>query len=145
MKTMILSLMMTTALIAGHFSAHAQDRTSMAPHGGALVQAGKYYIEMVKSGDALEFYLLDAAKKPLANKGVTAKGTFLFADGTATEMTMEAIGDDHFQVVLFTASEFRVTVEIIVNKEVVSTRFDSGRRQPLLKEISTAPGDGHQH
>ncbi len=145
MRNVINASMIAIGLLSNSSISLAQDRPNAAPHGGAVAKAGNYHIEMVKSGDAVEFYLLDAAKKTLPNKGITANAAFSFADGTTSTMDLEAIGDDHFRVVLFTASEFKVTVTFTVNKQTVSARLDSGARQPVPREKPHSSSDGHQH
>lgn len=142
---MISASMIAIGLLSNSSTAIAQDRPNVAPHGGAVAKAGNYHIEMLKSGDAVDFYLLDAAKKSIPIKGITAKGSFTFTDGTNANMDLEPVGDDRLRAVLFTASEFSVTVIFTVNKEVVSARFDSGRRQPVLQEKPRSTTDGHQH
>ena len=145
MRNVINASMIAIGLLSNSSISLAQDRPNPAPHGGAVAKAGNYHIEMTKSGDAVQFYLLDAAKKTLPNKGISGKGAFAFADGTTADMDLEVIGADHFRVVLFTASDFSVTVTFSVSKELVSARLDSGPRQPVLREKPHSSTDGHQH
>lgn len=145
MRNVINASMIAIGLLSNSSISLAQDRPNAAPHGGAVAKAGNYHIEMVKSGDAVVFYLLDATKKPLPNKGLTGTAVFAFGDGTSATMEMETMGDDRLRVVLFTASDFTVQVTLIVDKEQVNARFESGRRQPNPKEGTHTPADGHQH
>ena len=144
MKTLSFLPCMLTLTGALTFSnaMQAQDHEHGSPHGGTVVTAGNYHVEMVQAGDKLEFYLLDGSEKTLPNKGVTGSAMFQFADKKTANMEMTAKGDDHFELVLTNASEFTVIVTFTKGEEKISARLTSGPRGAVpVKQHS----DGHDH
>ena len=117
---------------------HGQDHKHSAPHGGTVVTADKYHIEMVQEGDKLLFYFLDGQEKTIPNTGVTGMAMFQFADKKTANMEMTAKGDDHFELVLTNASDFTVVVTFTKGEEKISARLTSGPR-------GAAPAPVHQH
>lgn len=120
----------------------AQDHEHGSPHGGTVVTAGNYHVEMVQAGDKLSFYLLDGTEKTIPNAGVTGMAMFQFADKKTDNAAMTAKGDDHFEVVLTNASDFTVIVTFTKGEEKISARLTSGPRGAVpVKQHS----DGHDH
>lgn len=123
---------------------HGQDHQHKAPHGGTVVTADKYHIEMVQKGDKLSFYLLDGQEKTIATTGVTGMAMFQFADKKTANMDLTAKGDDHFEVVPTNASDFTVIVTFTKGEEKISGRLTSGPRG-MMPARQPAHNDGHNH
>lgn len=125
---------------------HGADHKHSAPHGGTVVTADKYHVEMVHKGDKLLFYFLDGAEKTLPNAGITGMAMFQFADKKTQNAEMTAKGDDHFEVVLTNASEFTVIATFNKGDEKVSARLTSGPRSaPVAPVHHISDGHNHQH
>jgi hypothetical protein len=61
-------------------------------HGGAIVVAGTYHVELVAKGTAVDVYLLDHNDKPLTTKG--RKGVaILVVDGKSARIPLESVED----------------------------------------------------
>ena len=62
------------------------------PHGGRIVDAGDYHVELVVKDSRVDVYLMDGDEKPVAATGF--KGTaILKADGKAQRIALEPTGD----------------------------------------------------
>ena len=61
-------------------------------HGGRIVSAGAFHVEMVTQGGTLDVHLLDHNDKPVAVSGY--KGVAILAvDGKSQRIVLEPIGD----------------------------------------------------
>lgn len=62
------------------------------PHGGRMVDAGDFHVEVVIAAPRIDVFLSDAAGKPVSSTG--SKGTaILIADGKPQRITLEAAQD----------------------------------------------------
>jgi hypothetical protein len=62
------------------------------PHGGRIVEAGEYHVELVANQNLVEVYLTDGKDKPIAPAGF--KGVaILVIGGKSTRVTLEPTGD----------------------------------------------------
>ncbi len=123
---------------------HGQDHHHTAPHGGVVVTADKYHIEMAQKGDKLSFYLLDGSEKTIPNAGVTGQAMFQFADKKTDNVAMTVKGDDRFELVLTNPSEFTVIVTFTKGDEKISARLTSGPRSAAPAPVRQS-SDGHNH
>jgi hypothetical protein len=61
-------------------------------HGGAIVVAGNYHVELVAKGTQVDVYLLDHNDKPVVTKG--RKGVaILVVEGKSIRIALESVGD----------------------------------------------------
>lgn len=123
---------------------HGESHAHKAPHGGTVVTAGNYHIEMVAQGDKITFYLLDGAEKTIPNKGVTGVAMFQFADKKTANMDMTAKGDERFEVVATNAADFTVIVTFTKGEEKITARLTSGPRG-MMPAKQPVHNDGHNH
>ncbi len=86
MRTMS-ALLLAAALIAT--PALAQDGHMKAAHGGRVVEAGAYHVEMLSKDGQIDVYLADHDNKPKSAKGY--KGVAILAiDGKSTRVVLES-------------------------------------------------------
>lgn len=63
------------------------------PHGGRVVEAGSYHVELVAANNAIEVFLTDTSDKPVAPAGF--KGlAILVIGGKSARVTLEPATDD---------------------------------------------------
>lgn len=67
-----------------------QPRTG--PHGGPMVDAGSYHVEVVTQEKAIEVFVSDLADKPLSAAGFKALA-ILAVEGKALRVSLEPAGD----------------------------------------------------
>jgi len=78
-------LLLASALLAPSWALAHEPR--VGPHGGTLVDAGAYHVEVTMKGTAVDVYLSDAADKPVAAAGF--KGTVMLAiDGKSQRVVL---------------------------------------------------------
>jgi hypothetical protein len=88
MKTRISGVMLAGILWTSAAFAHDPK----PQHGGAIVVAGTYHVELVAKGTAIDVYLLDHNDKPVTTKG--RKGmAILVVDGKSTRIPLESVED----------------------------------------------------
>jgi hypothetical protein len=81
------ALLLAAALIAT--PALAQDGHMKAAHGGRVVEAGAYHVEMLSKDGQIDVYLADHDNKPKSAKGY--KGVAILAiDGKSTRVVLES-------------------------------------------------------
>jgi hypothetical protein len=130
----IKSFSLIFAATIGVSAQHSHD----SPHGGTILESGNYHIEMVKSGDALNFYLLDGNLKAVKAK-VTGKVEFEFSNKTKATSNLAEGENGALTVALPKANIVEYcTVSLTVNGKLVSARFKN--------TVSEADRHhGHQH
>lgn len=137
-------------MISGTATTFAQTTksTPQSYKGGLVEQTGDYHIEMVKSETKISIYLLDANKKPLANKNVSGTVLFQYSDKTSSTSTLVAVGDDGFSATndkISKTSSFVVTIK--VNGKTITATFKNAT-EPVKKEKPHGHShgeDGHHH
>ena len=81
-------LVLTTALLAPSWAWAHEPR--VGPHGGTLVDAGSYHIEISLKGTLVEVYISDTADRPVPAAGF--KGTAILAiDGTSHRIVLAPV------------------------------------------------------
>lgn len=87
-NALALAGLLAALLIAWPASAHDPK----PQHGGAIVVAGNYHVELVAKGAQIEVYLLDHNDKPIATKG--RKGVaILLIEGKSVRIPLESVDD----------------------------------------------------
>lgn len=146
-KTIAIAAIIMLAGTATNF-AQTTTNTPKTNHGGVIQKTGDYHIEMVKTETKILFYLLDANKKPLANKNVSGTVLFKYSDNTTSTATLITVGDDGF-----TAKNDKInksTSEVVtlkVNGKTITATFKNAT-EPVQKEKSHGHShgeDGHHH
>lgn len=69
---------------------HAHDGEN-GPHGGPMLEAGDFHLELTAAGTDLAIYLMDNAHAPVASKG--ASGRVVILDGSQQASLTLAAGD----------------------------------------------------
>ena len=81
-----LKLMLLTAALLAASPASAHD--SKGPHGGRVVDAGNYHVELVVAGSDVALFVTDGSEKPVATTGFKAVA-IVTADGKAQRIPLE--------------------------------------------------------
>lgn len=90
LKTMNLKSLILVSLIAVAVPAAAHD-VEKGPHGGRIVDAGTYHVELVAKDNTVDVFLTHEGDKPVSAAGF--KGTaILVVDGKAQRVVLEASG-----------------------------------------------------
>lgn len=55
----------------------AHEKGNKGPHGGAVTHAGKYHVELVAKGTAVDVFVTDAKDKPVSANGMKATAILL--------------------------------------------------------------------
>ena len=85
-------MLFSLVLVLGFASAAAAHEPRKGPHGGALVDAGHYHVEVVANDTVLDVFLSDMADKPLKAAGF--KGLAILAvDGKSARVALDATAD----------------------------------------------------
>lgn len=116
-------------------------------HGGEVIQAGKYKIEMAMSPlmktDPMSFYLMTKKGKPICNNGITGKVECTFEDRTTETLVLEPRGDDVFVAQLTNKTKsFICIASFIIDGEYVTARFENdgiGPQNATTPVIYTCP------
>ena len=111
---------------------HSDEHTSgehhshASPHGGTVVTAGEYHVEMVKSGNEVKFYISDNAEKAIPLSGITGKA--IFQSGGKTETKDLMVHEDHLMATVDNADKFSgvIIVTMKIGDKTVSAKFNSG-------------------
>jgi hypothetical protein len=85
MKRLKLTLLTAALLAINSASAHE----AKGPHGGRVVDAGNYHLELVVRGSDVALFVTDGNEKPIAATGFKAVA-ILNADGKAQRVALEA-------------------------------------------------------
>jgi hypothetical protein len=88
MRTPLLAI----ALLAGLTQSVLAHEPRTGPHGGALVDAGAYHIEVVTKDANIEVFVSDAHDKALASTGYKALA-ILAVDGKSVRISLEPSSD----------------------------------------------------
>lgn len=134
---------------AQHDHKTGESHQHTAPHGGQVLSAGKYHIELVrtkdKTGDVFTIYLLDEAEKTLANKGKSAVLFIQTADANSSQETMQLAGDDKFTFTYKGKGDIiNAIVSIKWGEENATAKFQWKAAPPVKKE-EHQHDDGHNH
>lgn len=139
----MIALVLTTAI---GFDAHGQQDQPEPTHGGNVVEAGEYHIELVLVGDEMHFYLLGPFGKELPSKGIIGTANIHFVDQTTTIVEIRPKKDGTLHAVLRNPSAFSVMASLMVDGKFVSARFESGPRDSATAQPNRhGIEDGHQH
>lgn len=134
-------------IVAGTTMSNAQT-TTPTPHGGIIQESGEYFVEMVKSGNKCTFYLLDANKKAIANKGISGNVLIKFSDNTSVTTDLSTLGSDGFLVVndkLNSSTSCLITLKVN-GKSVTATFKYATSPAKIEKPHGHSHGeDGHHH
>ena len=71
-------------------------QTDIGPHGGKVMVAGKYHIEMKDQEEAFFAFLLDKEMLPIKNDFVSANVRFFYNDETIQEFKLKKMKEDGF-------------------------------------------------
>lgn len=146
----------TALFIATSFNADAQhdNKTDQshqhtAPHGGQVLSAGKYHIELVrtkdKTGDVFYIYLLDQAEKTITNKGKTGVLFIQTSDANSSQETLVTGSDEKFTFTYKGKSDIiNAIVSIKWGEENATAKFQWTAAPPIKKE-EYQHDDGHNH
>ena len=85
MKRLKLTLLAAASLAATPVAAHDVK----GPHGGRVVDAGNYHLELVVGGADVTVFVTDGSDKPVASTGFKAVA-ILNADGKAQRIALES-------------------------------------------------------
>jgi hypothetical protein len=78
-------------LAAGLFAAFPTfAHESKGPHGGRVVDAGNYHVEMVVTDSGIDLYVTDGAEKPVATMDMKAVA-ILNAEGKAQRIQLQPV------------------------------------------------------
>jgi hypothetical protein len=139
MKT-IKILFFSVALVFAGSAAFAQNanHSHKAPHGGVVQEANGYHIEMVKTKDTLNFFLLDANGKAVT-KTPTGKIEYEFTNKTksTSDLTSGKAGNLRSSIPKANIFEY-CTVTLKVDGKTVSSKFKN-----TVTDADRA--HGHQH
>lgn len=139
---MKLTALVLALFIAGATNAFAQNAGSKmnSPHGGMILAAGEYFVEMVKGAEITSFYLLDNKKKTIKNKGVTGTAYFEHLNKTKSNTALTAGSNNAMLVNTPKVSVFvYCTVTLVVKGKTLTAKF----RNDALSD--TDINHGHQH
>jgi hypothetical protein len=70
---------------------HGHSHPEKGKHGGQIVDAGAYHVELVAKGDAVEIYVSDEGNKPVAIAGY--KGIAILSVGGKSQRIVLEAGD----------------------------------------------------
>lgn len=134
MKLFIITMLCCLATLA----ASAQEHHDEPKYGGVVEEADGYHFEMVKSGNQLTIYLLEAEGIPsLQYDGIEAE--FIFAKKTSEKAFLVKSDKGYFVTNLPASSAFEYcTVYLNINGQKVSPVF---RNPDLAKKRKR----GHSH
>lgn len=112
------------AKMEGGDHAHAgENHAHKAPHGGKVITADNYHIEMTKDDNELRFYVLDANEKTLKNSAISGKAMIQAANGTTTTIPLQKKGNEIFQVNTDKIDINSVVVTFTVDGKTISGQF----------------------
>ena len=99
MRKAILTVVGVAALVIAlpSIASEGETHAHKAPHGGMVKSAGKFHIELVKTGTGFEAYLLDEKESTLPVEGVSGKATCLTKTKTKLELDL-APEKDHMVI-----------------------------------------------
>lgn len=143
-------LLIALLMFAGttNFYSRLSTNFHQAPHGGVIQIAGDYFVEMVKTGNKCTFYLLDANKKGISNKGITGNLLIQFSDDTSVTTDLSAFGSDSFLVInnqMNTSTSCLITLKVN-GKSVTATFKYATSPAKIEKPHGHSHGeDGHHH
>jgi hypothetical protein len=80
-------VLLTAALLA---ASPVWTHDTKGPHGGRVVDAGNYHIELVVAGSDVALFVTDGSEKPVASGGFKAVA-ILNADGKAQRIALEPV------------------------------------------------------
>jgi hypothetical protein len=92
MESLMRVLLLSIAFALGLASVAMAHEPRTGPHGGALVDAGSYHIEVVAKGEALDIFVSDANDKPLSTIGFKALAIFS-VEGKSIRVMLEPSTD----------------------------------------------------
>lgn len=108
---------------------HTEEHTSGehhshgSPHGGTVVTAGEYHVEMVKNDNEVKFYISDNAEKAIPLSGITGKAIFQIDGKTETKDLM--VHEDHLIAAVDNADKFlSAIVTFKIGEKTVSAKFN---------------------
>ena len=116
------------ALLAISLSGFAQQNKPMqnkSMHGGQLVMAGKYHVEMVHSGNEYNFYVMDANMKMADVKKFTGMAMLQTADGKMQHKDLMWM-DGRFMFNSDNSTYQSLTVTLTKGKEKIQAQFAAG-------------------
>ena len=88
---MNLKMLLAVSILVAALPAFAHDMAK-GPHGGRVVEAGDYHVELVAKGTLVEIFLTEAGDKPVAPAGF--KGVaILMIGGKSARVALEPTGD----------------------------------------------------
>lgn len=135
---------------AQHDHKSGENHQHSAPHGGQVISAGKYHIELVRSkdktGETFTVYLLDASEKTVSNKGKTGILFIQTADANSSQETLTPVGDDKFT---YTFKGKGAIISAIVSikwgEENATAKFQWQEMKMPAKQQEHQHNDGHNH
>lgn len=109
-----------------HGGSH-ETHAYQSPHGGELLEVGKYKVEMVTNlflkEDQLMIYLFKGSLKPLSIKEITGNITIDYKDGTSSTDSLKAKGTEFFVAQLQSTESFSCTVSVTIKGKIFSAVF----------------------
>lgn len=115
-----------------------------SPHGGLVVEAGRYHLEGVPTKVGLLVFLLDAQEKELPLTGVKGTMTFVGEGKPPVEVALEAMGN-HLHAHVTLEGRWSAAVSLDKGGEKLVARFE-GEGASLGKGHEHAAPDGaHDH
>lgn len=114
------------ALLAISLSGFAQQMKPM--HGGQLVMAGKYHVEMVHSGNEYNFYVMDANMKMADVKKFTGMAMLQTADGKMEHKDLMWM-DGRFMFNSDAKNYQSLTVTFAKGKEKIQAQFAANAKE----------------
>jgi len=130
---LLCAVLFSTSTNAQHdHSSHGKDQSHQnniihPPHGGEIIEAGKYKIEvvvdMLVKHDQITFYLFKGNLKPVSNEEITGTITLKLKDGSVITNKIQAKGDSRFVTQLKNTESFSGNVELLVKGKTISADF----------------------
>jgi hypothetical protein len=153
-KTVVaIAVALFTAISFGANAQHdhqtGESHQHAAPHGGQVLSAGKFHIELVrtkdKSGELFTIYLLDEDEKTLTNKGKAGVLFIQTADANSSQETLTLAGDDKFTFTYTGKGNIINAIVSIKWSDVNATAKFQWTAAPPMKKEEHQHNDGHNH
>jgi hypothetical protein len=125
MKKTLVHTLLALALAGTSAWAHGkEEHAHKAPHGGIVRTSGKYHVEVVPKGTAVDIYLLDEKEAKLPIQNVTVKVTGLTKDKKKLDVQPKP-AKDHFTAAVPAGSLSGATLVVTMRRgeETISARF----------------------
>lgn len=146
-KIMSLIIWGTLMIVGSQFAwAHSEEQLKAikAPHGGQLMMAGPFHLELIAKDNELTLFITDHGNKPIQAAGGEGKANIIIADGKDGKKQSAKL-EPVFGNMMKAKGDFKVTPETAIAVLLALPGYETqgARFTPLASAEATSSHDHH--